>query len=152
MPWPSCVSVCPSQVRVLFKLLKGSSTCLAQSLRAAGLSYIVLEGNSGICKNMITSRDNLEVDFQLTVWSTAWMRRGNWAGIGKQCTVASPGFGVRGGTTIEAPKARASRRRVGWVCGGVSAPQPTRGPWGASWAPPARSGQSPGRYRIFCIF
>jgi len=28
--------------------------------------------------------------------------------------VASPGFGVRGGTTIEAPKARASRRRVGW--------------------------------------
>jgi len=28
--------------------------------------------------------------------------------------VASPGFGVRGGTTIDAPKARASRRRVGW--------------------------------------
>ena len=31
---------------------------------------------------------------------------------------------------IEAPKARASRhqrRRVGWIWGGVSAPQPTRG-------------------------
>jgi len=42
---------------------------------------------------------------------------------------------VSGGTTIEAPKARASSAKgAEWsgVCGGVSAPQPTRGSGGAS--------------------
>ena len=48
--------------------------------------------------------------------------------------MASPGFDVSGGggTTIEAPKARASkpqRRRVGWGLWGVSAPQPTMSRW-----------------------
>ena len=40
----------------------------------------------------------------------------------------------------------------GSVWGGVSAPQPTRGSVGASWAPPAGSGAKPGHYRILCIF
>ena len=40
----------------------------------------------------------------------------------------------------------------GAVCGGVSAPQPTRG-FGERREPPQRGpGHSPGLYRIFCIF
>jgi len=50
---------------------------------------------------------------------------------------------VSGGTTIEAPKVRAStrqRRRVGSGMGrGVPSPA-DYGVWGASWAPPAGSG------------
>ena len=49
---------------------------------------------------------------------------------------------VSGGTTIEAPKARASRLRVGGVWGGVSAPQ-TRGSGWAPWATLAGSGAEP---------
>ena len=56
---------------------------------------------------------------------------------------------VSGGTTIEAPKARAStrqRRRVG------SPPQPTMGLGECRELPQRGPGRSPGRYRIFCMF
>jgi len=44
----------------------------------------------------------------------------------------------------------AEHRGAEW--GEVSAPQPTTGSRGASWAPPLGSGRSPGHYRIFCIW
>jgi len=52
---------------------------------------------------------------------------------------------VSGGTTMEALKARASSRQVGWgmVWGGVSAVQPTMGSRGASSASPVGSGVKP---------
>jgi len=62
---------------------------------------------------------------------------------------------VSGGTTIGAPKARASSAKGaewGGVWGRVSAPQPTRESGGRRELPQRGPGRSPGRYRIFCIF
>ena len=57
----------------------------------------------------------------------------------------------QGGTTIEAPKMRASRRRVGGYAEGCPLPSRLEG-LGERHELPQRGRGSPGRYRIFCNF
>ena len=58
--------------------------------------------------------------------------------------MVSPAFGVMGGTTIEAPKVRALRRRVKWGMGRCPLPSRLRGLGERCELPEWGLGQSPG--------
>ena len=81
------------------------------------------------------------LQYDTRYWTMLWERKTFYRPIGV------PGLL---GDAWQAPKV--GRCRVGYGMGRDVCSQPTRGSEGASWAPPAGSGQSPGRKRIILVY